>query len=119
MEPKPAKIATSESSNDALERMLSKINDGYQGGRVSKVELVSWIVLHFEKSSFPDRIDDIRADHFDEMAYLESLLEQMKAASRTGQKELNVAALLEPITSRKSLTEAPMGATLPKKGGAQ
>ena len=100
METKFAKIATSQPADLSLERMLEKVNDGFRGGRVSKLELASWIVTHFETHLFEATIPDIRQAHFEEIAYLESLLKEVKASRRPGHPANNLASLLEPITSR-------------------
>lgn len=100
MEIKIAKIGVSTDADQALDRMLSKSNDGFTGGRVSKNDLASWIVLHFENHGFDNALEKIRKDHFDQVAYLESVVKEMKQARKSGAAMPDINTLLAPVASQ-------------------
>jgi hypothetical protein len=74
------KVTISKRAETASATLLTKINDGFEGGRVSRQDLISWVLTRFaEECSEPD-IRAIRADHFDEIALLELCLKKSKQA---------------------------------------
>lgn len=100
MENKISKIGISSTADEALDRMVIKANDGFNGGRVSKNDLTSWIICEFEKR-FDANLEHIRKDHFDQVAYLESVVREMKQAKRDGSVLPEIGTLLAPITEAK------------------
>ena len=52
MNTKNTKISITGEAEKSMERMFKGVNEGYLGGKVSKADLVSWIIVEFEKSSF-------------------------------------------------------------------
>jgi hypothetical protein len=100
MEEKLAKLAVSPDADKALDRMLARVNSGYTAGRLKKPQLLSWLIANFEKQTFESAIDDIRKAFFDEMAYLEFVVRELKKSKRLGEKTPEVASLLSPIVSR-------------------
>ena len=100
MEIKLAKISASTEADQALDRILEKVNTGFTGGRVTKVDLTSWLILYFESQSFEDCVEKIRRDHFDHVAYLESVVKEMKQARKSGLAMPDISALLAPVTSQ-------------------
>ncbi len=93
------KVTITEEAEKALDRMHSSINQGNNGGKVSRIDLLSWAILHFEKNSFSETIEDIRRAHFDRLAYLGSVYDQLKKAQRDGTIEPDLAELLAPLSS--------------------
>ncbi|MBI3556392.1 MAG: hypothetical protein HY074_09035 [Deltaproteobacteria bacterium] len=98
METKIAKFTGTTETEQAADRMVQAVNDGFSGGRVTKHEMVSWAILYFEKHCFLDCMERIRQDHFDQVAYLESVLREAKKARKEGQPNVDLGALLSPIT---------------------
>ncbi|MGE4232080.1 MAG: hypothetical protein AB7F43_02015 [Bacteriovoracia bacterium] len=98
MENRIAKIGISDAADQALDKMLMQVNDGFQGGRVSKNDLASWALLAFEKHYLKEHIEAIRKDHFDKVAYLQSVVNQLKAAKKSG-TTVEVSELLAPLSS--------------------
>ena len=94
---KIAKFTGTLEMDAALDRMVRTVNDGFSGGRVSKHELVSWAVLYFEKQCFPDCLEKLRSDHFDQVAHLESVLKQAKLARKSGADAAEVAVILGSV----------------------
>lgn len=100
METKIAKIGASMEADQSLDRMLTKINDGFTGGRVTKNDLTSWVILYFESQCLDDEIDKVRKDHFDHVTYLESVVKEMKQARKNGAAMPDINALLAPVASQ-------------------
>lgn len=99
MEAKVAKFTGTQEMDQALDRMVASVNENFSGGRISKHDMLSWAVLYFEKESFRDSIEKVRQDHFDQLAYLESILKQAKKARRNGEPRPDIAALLAPMST--------------------
>jgi Fe-S cluster assembly ATPase SufC len=100
VESKIAKFTGSVELEKAMDRMMATVNDGFSGGRVSRHDLVSWVVLYFEKSCFQECVDNIRQDHFDQVAYLESVLKQAKQARKAGTDVPDISSLLAPLVGQ-------------------
>ncbi len=101
------KIVITDAADQHLEEMLKTVNDGFASGRVKKVQLASWIIGSFQQSLFSKQIEKIRADHFDEIAHLKSVVKQMELAKGSN-KTLELSKLLNPVLqksgARKALT---------------
>lgn len=113
MEKKISKIGISQSSDQALDRILAKINEGFTGGRVSKSDLATWIIEYFETNALENNLERIRKDHFEQVAYLESVVREMKLARKNGANEPDLSILLASVTApskvgvRKKLPNQP------------
>lgn len=95
---KIAKLTGSIEMDQALDRMAQAVNDGFAGGKVSRHDLVSWIVLYFEKEGFQRSVEKIRQDHFDQVMYLQSVLREARRAQKAGATSEAIAALLTPLS---------------------
>jgi fatty acid/phospholipid biosynthesis enzyme len=95
---KIAKFTGSLEADEVLIKMVDVVNDGFNGGRVTKHEMLSWLILKFEKSIFKDLIDEIRNDHFDQLAYLEAVLKEAKRARRQGLAPVDLSSTLSAAT---------------------
>ena len=100
MEVKVAKFTGSAEMDQGMDRMVAAVNDGFAGGRVTKHDMVSWAVLYFEMHCFKDCIEKVRQDHFDQVAYLESVLKEAKKARKDGQAAPDLATRLAPLVSQ-------------------
>lgn len=76
-----AKIAITKEADRHVVEILNRVNSEFEAGRVSKQDLLSWIVLKFAKEISDSDIENIRVDHFDEMAFFDFLY---KKAKKTG-----------------------------------
>ena len=97
MESKIAKFTGSIELEQAMDRMLAVVNEGFSGGKISRHDLVSWAVLYFEKHCFQECVERIRLDHFDQVVYLETVLKQAKQARKSGAVDPDFATLLAPL----------------------
>jgi hypothetical protein len=104
MDIRTAKIGISKNSDQTIDRMLLKVNEGFAGGRVTKAELASWVICYFETHMLESAIEKIRKDYFDQVTYLESVIKEMKQARKKGIETTDLSSLLAPIAS--SLKEA-------------
>ena len=99
-----AKIAVSSVADEALSKSLERINQSFDGGRVTKTELTSWYLLRSANTLDDAMIDEIHKAHFDQVVYLENLVKKMKASGRDslGPEELStLQAMLGQQTQKK------------------
>lgn len=94
-----AKIVITAAADQDLEEMKNIVNED-KASRVTKTELVSWIVSFFKSAYFSKHLQTIRADHFDEIAHMEEVIKKMKAA-RTAGGSVEVGGLLAPVLQRQ------------------
>ena len=76
------RIVVSNESLFALKAIIDKVNDGFNGGKVNQTEIANWIILRFQSELDESQIKEIRAEHFDEVAMLESILKQAKESGK-------------------------------------
>ncbi len=101
------KITIRQKADENLSRMVQEVNSGFAGGRVNKTDLVSWIITHFHNNGFASSIKAIRDDHFDQIAYLKSVIKTARLAKRSSETPTDLAKMLAPITNkRESKNEA-------------
>lgn len=85
------RVLISADANDSVDTLLKKVNEGWDAGKVTKPQLVSWVISKMAKKFSEKELNEVRTAHFDKIAYLESLL---KKAKETGEMpaELNLLA---------------------------
>lgn len=93
------KVAISTDAERSLEELRELVNKETPS-RITKGQLASWIICNFRNSLMPKSIEKIRADHFDEIAHLESVVRQLKEA-RKAKAPLEVQELLTPVLQRQ------------------
>lgn len=76
------RITVSKDAQNALEIIKDRVNDGFNGGRVNLTQMANWILLRFQNELDESYIKEIRAEHFDELAMLESVLKQAKESGK-------------------------------------
>ena len=94
------RVLISPEANHAVDDLIGKVNSGFDGGKVTRPQLVSWILCKFGLTISEPDLQEIRAVHFDRIAYFEALL---KRAKETGVIPPELAALL-PAASIPSAT---------------
>jgi len=85
------RVLISPEANLAVDDLIGKVNSGFEGGKVTRPQLVSWILCKFGQTIAEPDVLEIRAVHFDRIAYFEALL---KRAKETGVMPSELAALL-------------------------
>lgn len=72
------KITVTKDAGEILAELVVKANEGFEGGRINRQELASFIVERF-KASFSDRdLVQLRQLHYDDAAMLEAMYRKMK-----------------------------------------
>ena len=99
-----AKISIMPEAEKLLEEMLNKTNNGFSGGRLTRQDLVTWIIQYFEKNCFTDCIEKLRQDHFDQVAYLEAALRKVKEERKAGAEATDLSGLLAPLLNAPKLS---------------
>ena len=75
-----AKVTISKVAESLMSDLVTRVNDGFEYGRVSRHQLMSWILVKFSEDCSDQDIKAIRADHFDEIALLELSLKKFRQA---------------------------------------
>lgn len=99
------RILISQDASRSLDVVSAKIADGFEGGRISRPQIVSWILLRFSERLASDDIAAIRMAYFDRIAYLEALL---KRAKETGTIPSELNAITPENTTRSSTKRKPL-----------
>lgn len=86
------RITVSKEAQATLEAIKDRVNDGFSGGRVNLTQMANWILLRFQNELDDTQIKEIRTEHFDEVAMLESIL---KHAKESGKVPTDFKALLQ------------------------
>ena len=86
------RITASKEALNALKAVTDKVNDGFNGGRVNQTQMANWILLRFQNELDDVQIKEIRAEFFDELTMLESVLRQAK---ESGKVPMDFKALLQ------------------------
>ena len=73
------RLSVSKGAEKALIALVGRVNDGFQGGRVTRTQVANWILVKSEQEFGETEVRKIRAEHFDEVAMLEAVLRQAKA----------------------------------------
>jgi hypothetical protein len=72
------RLTVSKTADKALATVVDRVNEGFTGGRVNRVQMASWILAKFSESLSNADIRTIRADHYDAVAALESAFRRAK-----------------------------------------
>ncbi|OYZ24326.1 MAG: hypothetical protein B7Y39_01335 [Bdellovibrio sp. 28-41-41] len=68
------RVVIQKESNDALEELVRRTNDGFEGGEVTKSDVVNLLISNHAKSFSDSEIKNLRLLHFDEKKVLRALL---------------------------------------------
>lgn len=68
------RVVIQKESNDALEELVRKTNEGFEGGEVTKSDVVNLLISNHAKSFSDSDIKNLRLLHFDEKKVLRALL---------------------------------------------
>jgi len=105
------RITVSKGAERALTSIVERVNDGFSGGKVNRTQIANWVLTRFSDSLSDAEIKEIRMEHFDEVAVLESILRQAKESGRVPaefkgllQKQLGMDEAPKK-SSRKALTK--------------
>jgi hypothetical protein len=108
------RITVSKRAEQALVSIVERVNDGFDGGKVNRTQIANWVLARFSEDLGDTEIREIRAEHFDEISLLESIL---KKAKETGKVPTEFKGLLQrqlgfddqnKKPNRKALTKLPI-----------
>jgi hypothetical protein len=74
------KVSISKRAEKAVKELVARVNENFDGGRVNRQDLISWVLMRFSEECTEQEIRAIRVDHFDEIALLELCLKRSKLA---------------------------------------
>lgn len=77
-----AKITIERNAEKTLSKMLEKVNEGFEAGRLNRQQLASWILIKFGDGLDEQQINEIRGDHFNEISLLENILKRGKESGQ-------------------------------------
>jgi hypothetical protein len=77
-----AKVGIQRVADERIDQALSRVNEGFEGGRVSKTDFLSWLIVDAVERLDDATIDEIRKAHFNQVAYLDGLVKRLKVAQR-------------------------------------
>jgi len=99
-----AKIAITSSSDTELSHALDRVNQNFEGGRVTKTDFASWLILRAISTMDESVIEEVRKAHFNQVVYLETMVKKLKTSGRDnlGPEELSaLQAMLGQQTTKK------------------
>ena len=73
-----ATITVTKEAEEAVTFIVSKVNDGFEAGRVNRQDVASWILSRFVESVSDADVQQIRSAFFNEIALLEAILKKAK-----------------------------------------
>ena len=80
------RLAVTKEAEKALNEMMEKVNRGFEGGRISKLDMASWALVRLQSEMSEAMVQDVRSEHFDEVAALEAVLRRAKEQGRVSQE---------------------------------
>lgn len=72
------KITITQAASESLKMLISRVNDGFDGGHVHRQDIASWIILKFMASVTETDIIQIRNAHYNDSAMFEAMYRKMK-----------------------------------------
>lgn len=100
-----AKITVTKEAEEAVSQIVTKVNDGFEGGRVNRQDVASWIISRFIETFSDVDIQQLRSAFFNEIALLEAIL---KRAKQSGNIPVELKVALQGQVN--------MTSSAPKKG---
>ena len=113
--PQPPKLSVTPEAENLLSGVLEKINRGFLGGKVSKLDLASWSILTVLEDMTEAKIERVRKAFFNELTYLESVV---KLTRQTGQDQLPAEhlATLQQLFNQRADKSKPKPRKEPEPG---
>jgi hypothetical protein len=74
-----AKIAITPVADTELNKALELVNQNFMGGRITKADLASYLILESSKTLNDQTVKAIQKLYFKQVTYLESLVKKLKS----------------------------------------
>jgi len=71
-----------------------------RGGKITKHQLASWILVVFSERELMKQRKQIRADHFDRAIYLATMARELRNATKKGADTTDIEAQMLSVLSR-------------------
>lgn len=104
-----AKIAITTASDEALVAAINRVNQDFEGGRVTKTDLASWLIAKGAVALTDAEVEEIHRAHFNQVVYLEALVKKLKSSGREnlGADELSaLQGMLGQQTTKRRVKSA-------------
>jgi len=85
------RLTATKEGDEALDLIVGRLNDGFNGGKVSRVQALSFLLVRQAEELSDALIQEMRAMFFDELTLLETALRRAKA---TGKVPVELRSLL-------------------------
>lgn len=72
------RILINKKAEALLQSILTRIHEGFDGGKISRHDVVNWLIERHGETLPEEHIKEIRMANFDEVMVLERLLRQAK-----------------------------------------
>lgn len=76
------RITVTKEAEKALIDLVDKVNRGFDGGKINRTEMASWALMRLNRNMDEPTLQEVRAEHFDEIAALEILWRKAKERGR-------------------------------------
>lgn len=76
------RITVTKDAEKALIDLVDKVNRGFDGGKINRTEMASWALIRLNGTMDEPLLQEVRAEHFDELAALEALWRKAKERGR-------------------------------------
>ena len=87
-----AKIAITPAADSELNKALERVNQNFMGGRITKADLASYLILESAKTLDDQTVKAIQKLYFKQVTYLDSLVKKLKSE---GQESLTPDEFVE------------------------
>ncbi len=89
------RITITKEADYEADKIVALVNDGFDGGRISKQDLASWILTNFTAIVSGDFIEKVRFEFFNELVRFKNLL---KLAQQSGGITPDIRRALKEIS---------------------
>jgi len=100
-----AKITVTKEAEAAVSQIVTRVNEGFEAGRVNRQDVASWIINRFIETFSDAEVQQIRATFFNEIALLEAILKKAKQSGSVP-TELKAALIGQVNTTSNSVKKA-------------
>lgn len=90
-------------AKDRIQRWADDLNTQFKGLRISKTDLVSYLIMSHDESLSADEAQDIRDTFFDQVRFASWILKELKEAQKRGETA-SIEDLLTTVVSNPKRT---------------
>ncbi len=94
------RVALSSNAIDRMDKWLAALSEHYQGIKLRRNDLTSWLILNHRSELSVDEIKGIGAEFYDETQFAQWIVRRLKEAKATG-KSISIQELMRCINAKK------------------